>query len=302
MIPAIKQVAGDTFVFQQDSTPFDKTLLKVINTTTDLSAARPRICGWTQTQWNESWYTSRQILHCVACLVSWSIFPLKCKRFSSYRMDGWQKVLTEKDVMVVQLLHLLALYPLSLRRTLTKAPSYVENTSLIFQRKCKHYANITSLLHSIVLFKAFWLPYWILDIRFYSSYFKIYLRKYTAYFVEVFLSHLCHWIIVVITKSPFKFDNWHKDYIQTDATTNITTNLLEYSQDQSGNIVSYLMWLVEEETKVGEDDPEFLPSGATLELAQQVATEQILCHKQHNSSLCMATLQYLHDVSKIRFQ
>jgi len=36
--------------------------------------------------------------------------------------------------------------------------------------------------------------------------------------------------------------------------------------------------LVEKETKIGENDPQFLPARPTLELAQQVATQQVLKH------------------------
>ena len=40
--------------------------------------------------------------------------------------------------------------------------------------------------------------------------------------------------------------------------------------------LTYLEGLVEEETEVGEDDPQLLPSIAVLELTQQVATQLVL--------------------------
>lgn len=57
----------------------------------------------------------------------------------------------------------------------------------------------------------------------------------------------------------------------------------------------YLVGLIEEQAEVGEDDPEFLPAGAALELTQQVTTEQVLStrHKpmafhstQHKDDIC----------------
>ena len=40
--------------------------------------------------------------------------------------------------------------------------------------------------------------------------------------------------------------------------------------------VAYLEGLVEEETEVGEDDPQLLPAIAVLELTQQVTTQLVL--------------------------
>ena len=39
------------------------------------------------------------------------------------------------------------------------------------------------------------------------------------------------------------------------------------------------MGFVEEQTEIGENDPQLLPAGATLELAQQISTQQVLCDK-----------------------
>jgi len=40
--------------------------------------------------------------------------------------------------------------------------------------------------------------------------------------------------------------------------------------------MKYLILFVEEETEVCEDDPQFLPAIAVLELAQQISTQLIL--------------------------
>jgi hypothetical protein len=42
---------------------------------------------------------------------------------------------------------------------------------------------------------------------------------------------------------------------------------------------SYLIGFVEEETEVSEDDPQFLPAVAVLELAQQEAAQLVLQFK-----------------------